>query len=328
MAYKNNNKLILQNNNIITHQRCAYGKEQAAILVKQANYLNILDYMKEEQLIKQIDYETEKENFFKQCSKTKSNHTKRQYKNGLNKLEEYCKMNNKNILFIKAREADDFITEVNSSELSNLSVRALVSSCSSFFSFLERRYPFMKNPFRGTKTRPPVKNKKRLEVPTKKEIELIIKDISDPLIKVAIIFIMECGVRVGALPKLEIRNNPTGERSFKYYSYSKGKEISWKVTDKVIKLLAKARRAKQNNLSFNNPFKNKSSEVIRNIFYRSSKRLYEKGKIKAAYSIHDIRHYFAVTLYKQTKDIELIRQALNHSSIAITGIYLKSLEVE
>ena len=309
MAYKKNKELILQgNNNIITEQ-------QAAILVKQANYLNILDYMKEEQLIKQIDYETEKENFFKQCSKTKSNHTKRQYKNGLNKLDEYCKMNNKNILFIKAREADDFITEVNSSELSNLSIRALVSSCSSFFSFLERRYPFMKNPFRGTKTRPPVKNKKRLEVPVKKEIELIIKDISDPLVKMAVIFIMECGVRVGALPNLEIRNN-------KYYSYSKGKEVSGKVTDKVIKEL------KKNNLSFDKPFKNKSSEVIRNIFYRSSKRLYNQGKIKAAYSIHDIRHYFAVTLYKQTKDIELIRQALNHSSIAITGIYLKSLEVE
>lgn len=308
MADKKNNKLILQNNNIIT-------EEQAELLIKQANYLNILDYMKEEQLIKQIDYETEKENFFKQCSKTKSNHTKRQYKNGLNKLEEYCRINNKNILFIKAREADDFITEVNSSELSNLSIRALVSSCSSFFSFLERRYPFIKNPFRGTKTRPPVKNKKRLEVPTKKEIELIIKDISDPLIKMAIIFIMECGVRVGALSKLEIKNN-------KYYSYSKGKEISWKVTDKVIKEL------KKNKLDIETPFKNKSSEVIRNIFYRSSKRLYEQGKIKASYSIHDIRHYFAVKLYKQTKDIELIRQALNHSSIAITGLYLRSLEVE
>ena len=114
---------------------------------------------------------------------------------------------------------------------------------------------------------------------------------------------------------LEIKNN-------KYYSYSKGKEISWKVTDKAIKEL------KKNNLSFDAPFKNKSSEVIRNVFYRSSKRLYEQGKIKASYSIHDIRHYFAVTLYKKTKDIELIRQALNHSSIAITGIYLRSLEVE
>ncbi|WP_295154852.1 tyrosine-type recombinase/integrase [uncultured Brachyspira sp.] len=313
---KNSNKLKTANNNKII-----ISEEEALILTKQANYLNILDYMKEEELIKQIDYETEKENFFKQCSKTKSSHTKRQYKNGLKKLEKYCLHINKNILFIKPREADDFITEVNSSKLSNLSIRALVSSVSSFFSFLERRYPFMKNPFRGTKQRPPVKNKKRLEVPTKKEIELIIKDIADTQIKIAVIFIMECGVRVGALSKLEIRKNAL-DNNYKYYSYSKGKEISWKITDKVIKLL------KQNKLNIESPFKNKSSEVIRNIFYRSSKRLYEQGKIKAAYSIHDIRHYFAVALYKKTKDIELIRQALNHSSIAITGIYLRSLEAQ
>ena len=93
MSSKKKNELILKRNNIIS-------QEQAELLYKQANYLNILDYMKEEQLIKQIDYETEKENFFKQCSKTKSNQTKRQYKNGLNKLEEYYNMNNKNILFI------------------------------------------------------------------------------------------------------------------------------------------------------------------------------------------------------------------------------------
>ena len=308
MASKRNNKLILQNNNIIS-------QEQAELLYKQANYLNILDYLKEEQLIKQIDYETERETFFKQCSKTKSNHTKRLYRNGLKKLEEYCHLNNKNILFIKPREADDFITEINSSELSNLSVRALVSSCSSFFSFLERRYPFVKNPFRGTKTRPTIQNKKRLEVPTKKEIELIIKDNQ---IKTAIICIMECGVRVGALEKLEIRKNAT--TSYKYYSYSKGKEISGNITDRVIKELNK------NKLSLDKPFINRSSEVIRNIFYRSSKRLYRQGKIKSSYSIHDIRHYFAVSLYKRTK--ELIRRALNHSSIAITGIYLRSLEVE
>ena len=312
MTSKKNNKLILQNNNIIS-------QEQAELLYKQANYLNILDYLKEEQLIKQIDYETERETFFKQCSKTKSNHTKRLYRNGLKKLEEYCHLNNKNILFIKPREADDFITEVNSSELSNLSVRALVSSCSSFFSFLERRYPFVKNPFRGTKTRPTIQNKKRLEVPTKKEIELIIKDIKDNQIKTAIICIMECGIRVGALEKLEIKKNAT---TYKYYSYSKGKEISGNITDRVIKELNK------NKLSLDKPFINRSSEVIRNIFYRSSKRLYKEGKIKSSYSIHDIRHYFAVSLYKRTKDIELIRRALNHSSIAITGIYLRSLEVE
>ena len=41
MAYKNNNKLIAQNNNNIITEK------QAELLIKQANYLNILDYMKE-----------------------------------------------------------------------------------------------------------------------------------------------------------------------------------------------------------------------------------------------------------------------------------------
>lgn len=100
------------------------------------------------------------------------------------------------------------------------------------------------------------------------------------------------------------------------------KEISGKVSDKTISYL------KKNKIDLKYPYKNKSSEVIRNIFYRSSKRLYEKGKIKAKYSIHDVRHYFAVRLYKKTKDIELIRRALNHSNIAITGLYLRSLELK
>ncbi len=311
----------MSNHNLISQNNILLSKEQAELLGKQANILNILDYLKEEQLINKIDYSTEKETFFKQCSKTKSKHTKRQYQNGLKKLEEYCESNNKNILFFKPIDADDFITEiVYNNELSNLSVRALVSSCSSFFSFLERRYTYIKNPFRGTKTRPPVRNKKKVEVPNKKEIELIIKDISDPIIKSAIICIRECGVRVGALEKMQIRKNKSGE--YKYYSYSKGKEVSWYITDKAINEL------KKNKLSLTSPFQNKSSEVIRNVFYRSSKRLYNQGKIKASYSIHDIRHYFAVSMYKKTKDIELIRRALNHSSISITGIYLKSLEVE
>lgn len=96
--------------------------------------------------------------------------------------------------------------------------------------------------------------------------------------------------------------------------------MSGKVSDKTINYL------KKNKLDLKYPFKNKSSEVIRNIFYRSSKRLYKRGEIKAKYSIHDVRHYFAIKLYKKTKDIELIRQALNHSNIAITGLYLRSLE--
>ena len=64
MADKKNNKLILQNNNIIT-------EEQAELLIKQANYLNILDYMKEEQLIKQIDMKQKKKTFLSNAQRQK-----------------------------------------------------------------------------------------------------------------------------------------------------------------------------------------------------------------------------------------------------------------
>ena len=300
-------KLIVKKQN----KKAVITEEQALMLMQKANVLNMLDYYKQEQLIKSINYEEEKEIFLKQC---KSWQTRQKYGQAINILERYCEEKNLNILFFKAKESDDFIMHIKTSKLSNLSIRLIVSACSSFFTFLHRRHPIaIENFFIGTKMRPPARNKKKIEVPSKREIEKIIENISDKAIKSAVIFICECGVRVGALPNLEIRKK-------KYYSFSKGKEVSGKVSDKTINYL------KKNKLDLKYPFKNKSSEVIRNIFYRSSKRLYKRREIKAKYSIHDVRHYFAIKLYKKTKDIELIRQALNHSNIAITGLYLRSLE--
>ena len=300
-------KLIVKKQN----KKAVITEEQALMLIEKANVLNMLDYYKQEQLIKSINYKEEKEIFLKQC---KSWQTRQKYGQAINILERYCEEKNLNILFFKAKESDDFIMHIKTSKLSNLSIRLIVSACSSFFTFLHRRHPIaIENFFIGTKMRPPARKKKKIEVPSKREIEKIIENISDKAIKSAVIFICECGVRVGALPNLEIRKK-------KYYSFSKGKEVSGKVSDKTINYL------KKNKLDLKYPFKNKSSEVIRNIFYRSSKRLYKRGEIKAKYSIHDVRHYFAIKLYKKTKDIELIRQALNHSNIAITGLYLRSLE--
>lgn len=302
-------KLIVAKQN----KQAVITEKQALTLIEKANVLNMLDYYKQEQLIKSINYEEEKEIFLKQC---KSWQTRQKYGQAINILEKYCEEKELDILFFKAKEADDFIMNIKTSKLSNLSIRLIVSACSSFFTFLHRRHPIaIENFFIGTKMRPPARNKKKIEVPSKKEIEKIIDNISDKAIKSAVVFICECGVRVGALPNLEIRKK-------KYYSFSKGKEISGKVNDKTINYL------KKNKLDLKQPFKNKSSEVIRNIFYRSSNRLYNRGFIKAKYSIHDVRHYFAIKLYKKTKDIELVRQALNHSNIAITGLYLRSLELQ
>jgi integrase len=58
------------------------------------------------------------------------------------------------------------------------------------------------------------------------------------------------------------------------------------------------------------------------------KKLYQAGKIDAAYSAHDFRHYAASREDKKDKDIKRVRDFLHHSSISITERYLRSLGVE
>ncbi len=143
---------------------------------------------------------------------------------------------------------------------------------------------------------------------------MIIANISNSIVKLAIEFIRDTGVRVGAIDNLKIKGD-------KYYAYSKGKDISGSVSKAMLN------KIKASKLSMVEPFKSKSSEVVRVSFAKVCKRLYARGDIEAAYSVHDIRHLFAVSFYKKTKDMYALKNLLNHSSIAITEIYLKSLDI-
>jgi site-specific recombinase XerC len=40
-------------------------------------------------------------------------------------------------------------------------------------------------------------------------------------------------------------------------------------------------------------------------------------------SPHDLRHSFAIRLYKRTRDLLLVQQALRHRSIASTTVYAR-----
>ncbi len=298
---KNNKNLVLT-------------QEQSEQLAQASIFSSMVDEMKIEHLIQAIDYQTERQAFFRQCSRNDSKHTAKQYKNGLGKLEKYIETNNINILKLSPSQADDFCISLKSLDLSNTSIRATISSCSAFFSFLERRHMAIKNPFRGTRTRPPIRAKKEVLIPTEKELKMIIANISNPVVKLAIEFIRSAGIRVGAIDSLKIKNG-------KYYAYSKGKDISGTISKAMLN------KIKASKLPTAEPFKNKSSEVIRVTFATTCKRLYSRGDIKAAYSVHDIRHLFAVSFYKKTKDIYALKNLLNHSSISITELYLKSLDL-
>ena len=62
-----------------------------------------------------------------------------------------------------------------------------------------------------------------------------------------------------------------------------------------------------------------SPEITEKIKYEVEK-MYLAGKIKAPYSAHDFRHYFATTEYQKDHDIY-------RTSIAVLETYLKSINV-
>lgn len=53
----------------------------------------------------------------------------------------------------------------------------------------------------------------------------------------------------------------------------------------------------------------------------------ERAGIKRSASVHWLRHTMATNLYRRTKDIFLVKEALRHSSIASTLVYAKADEV-
>lgn len=73
------------------------------------------------------------------------------------------------------------------------------------------------------------------------------------------------------------------------------------------------------------PFKDMAKVTVQGALRRLNKKLADRGVIRHAYSAHDFRHLYAVRLYQETKDVYVVKEALGHSTVAVTEIYLAGL---
>jgi site-specific recombinase XerD len=281
--------------------------EQIARIVITQNLSNELNIKSK---ITNIDYKIEKDIFLLQVSRTGSEYTQVSYYKSLRKLEKYTKKNGLNILQLTPGQADDFIYSLTGSPNSK---NLTIAGVSSFYSYLERRHSVIKNPIRGTKARPVKKPVKEIEIPSEIELFTIINSL--PEIEKAAVYIMSYrGLRVGALNKLKVWGN-------KYQSYSKGKIIYGEFPIEIITNI------KSSDLNNRTPFENLTTNALKLRIYRHTLKLYNEGKIQAAYSAHDFRHYFAVSEYQKDKDIYKLSKLLDHTNISITETYLRSLKI-
>ena len=263
--------------------------------------------------IERVDYQDERAKFIAQAGRTHSERTRDLYHRGLLRLESWCAVHDLAPLELDPAHADDWV-EAEKANSAPATVRLIVAAASSFWTWLERRHVELRNPFRGTRSRPQRKSVRRLEIPTDDEVALIERSVPARL-RAAVIVMSEVGLRVGGLPGLSI----SGAR---WTTTSKGKAQSGKVPDSVRAAIVKA------GLSLRTPFKDWHPAAISKAFEYYATRLHDDGKIHAVYSVHDLRHAFAIRLYQDTRDIYRVKQELGHSSVSVTEAYLRSLEVE
>jgi site-specific recombinase XerD len=282
--------------------------EQVARIVITQNLTNELNLKSK---LVNINYKMERDIFLLQVSRTGSVSTQSSYFKSLKLLEKYTKKNGLNILQLTPGQVDDFFYTLDGSpNTKNL----IISGISSFYSYMERRHSVIKNPVRGTKSRPVKKPVRELEIPDEMEVFTILNEL--PELEKMMVYIMSYrGLRVGSLNKLKVWGN-------KYQSYSKGKMIHGEFPVEVITNI------KCSDIYQRSPFEGYSTNSLKLRLYRQTMKLYKEGKIRSPYSSHDFRHYFSVTEYQKDKDIYRLSKLLDHSNISITEGYLRSLRVD
>jgi integrase len=266
-----------------------------------------------------IDWQSEKETFLAIAGE--SDHTRRGYRNALGKLEAWAVPQRINPLELNPAQADDFIYSIRTGknertgkENSPATVRITAAAVSSFYTWLHRRHTSIENPFRGSKARPKEKAVRVLAVPTEKELKIMLKELP-PEWAAAVSIMAGLGLRCGALPGL----TKSGDR---YKVLSKGKTFYTDLTPDI------TGRVEAAGLPLREPYRRRTANSIELAVAYHIGKLYKAGKIAAAYSCHDFRHFAAIREYGKHRDIKRVRDFLHHSSIAITERYLRGIGVK
>jgi len=277
---------------------------------------------------RRINWDAEIDAFLSDC---RSTNTRRVYQRALSLFSEWLSLKARSFVDVHAPEADEYIRDLRAESIRDAdTVRVAVAAVSAFYTFLERRYEEVKNPFRGSKARP-VSSWTESRIPTEDEISRIIAK-ADPLTAAAVAIVSETGMRIGALPGLTIKPNGS------YTTVTKGKKFNG------AEPLSRDTRAmiKQAGLPARKPFdpahyvgrasKREAVEVatsaeriialLKMRLLRVCDELAASGLVRERYSWHDLRHAYAES--HADHGLRWLSKRLGHASIAVTERYLRN----
>ena len=210
--------------------------------------------------------------------------THKTYTCELEKLTHYCAEKRIRLIELTPQHADNYIVHLINKGYSSASIALSVSVASSLCNFIERRHADgvsiqFRNPFRGSRVKPKVKPSRPLLVPTEAEVNYLLKKL--PPKQAAMVALMSgLGLRSGAFSPLVIEGN-------EFRCVTKGKALSGTIPDALLAFLK--RRVRRKKLFVGMPLL-----ALKRSLNSHIERLFKEGRLKACYSCHDFRHYFAI----------------------------------
>ena len=290
------------------------GAEQLERLARIVVTETLKDDLRKAADLEKIPYRQERALFIQRSSRTGSERTRKLYAGALDRLDDWCKRQGFATLQLTPARGDDWIESLKAEGKAPSTVNLDVAAASAFWTWMERRHTELRNPFRGTRARPPKKPKRKLQVPIDTEVR-VIENAATGWLKAAVVLMSQSGLRAG--------------RSLRCVSLDRPSLALPKARNSVAACPRKhGRLSRRQGYPCAPRLETRHVWQVEDAFRYLTKKLHAEKKIEARYLGHDLRHAFAVRIYEATHDVYQVEKALGHANVGVTETYLRSLGIE
>jgi len=237
--------------------------------------------------------------------------TSRRYWGGLRVWLAYCSSKGVNPMLAKPADALLFAQECKGKPRT---VNSTISSVSSWYTWLVKSGKIVQTPFVDIPRRKEISTER--QIPNAKEVRAILdepqaKNLKVPL-QATVVAMAYRGFPVGALSGIVVSGN-------RFTTVNKTKKWEGELPRNVVAALKPLGTR---------PFESVKQGTLAAAFKRRTKLLANRGDIRHAYSVNDLRDFFAVQQLRKDRSwrtVQRLSRLLNHESVKYTQEYLNEL---
>lgn len=165
----------------------------------------------------------------------------------------------------------------------------------------------------------PLRTKKLPVVLSPEEVRAILKEIANPIYRMALTIIYACGLRISEGVRLTASDIDGKRKLLRVRNGKGGKDRYVHLPDRPLELLRNYCAKYCAGSGFLFPYKR--SHIKTDTLERAFKEAVRQSGVTKTATPHTLRHSFATHLLENGEDIRVIKDLLGHSSIKTTDIY-------